>query len=87
MSSEVDHDKLLNNNFWGYIKKFFKKKSESLPTFDLSQCTTYFTKTLSAVIPNKSLTFLVGFQSLIPRQHHLILTLRPTMRFQMSFER
>ena len=53
-SSEVDHDKLLNNNFWGYIKKFFKKKSESLPTFDLSQCTTYFTKTLSAVIPNKT---------------------------------
>ena len=54
VSSEVDHDKLLNNNFWGYIKKFFKKKSESLPTFDLSQCTTYFTKTLSAVIPNKT---------------------------------
>ena len=28
-SREVDHDKLLNNNFWGYIKVF----QEKLPTF------------------------------------------------------
>ena len=50
----IDHNSLLNNNFWGYVKKILKKKSESLPTFNLAQCTAYFTKTLSSVIPNKT---------------------------------
>ena len=50
----IDHNKLLNNNFWGYVKIFFKKKSESFPSFDLAQCTIYFTKSLSAVFPNKT---------------------------------
>ena len=44
----------MNNNFWGYVKIFFKKKSESFPSFDLAQCTIYFTKSLSAVFPNKT---------------------------------
>ena len=25
----IDHNKLLNNNFWGYVKNYVKKKSES----------------------------------------------------------
>ena len=50
----IDHNKLLNNSFWGYVKIFFKKKSESLPSFDFAQCTIYFTKSLSAVFPNKT---------------------------------
>ena len=28
--------------------------TDSLPTFDLAQCTAYFTKTFSAIIPNKT---------------------------------
>jgi hypothetical protein len=35
------HDKLFNNNFWGYVKKFLKKKAESFPTFGLAQCSAY----------------------------------------------
>ena len=46
----------MNKNFWGYVKKVFKKKSDSLPTFDLAQCTAYFTKTFSAIIPSKTFT-------------------------------
>ena len=38
-SDKVDHNDLMNKNFWGYVKKVFKKKSDSLPTFDLAQCT------------------------------------------------
>ena len=53
-SDKVDHNDLMNKNFWGYVKKVFKKKSDSLPTFDLAQCTAYFTKTFSAIIPNKT---------------------------------
>ena len=52
-SDKVDHNDLMNKNFWGYVKKVFKKKSDSLPTFDLAQCTAYFKKTFSAIIPNK----------------------------------
>jgi hypothetical protein len=50
---EIDHNELINKNFWGYVKNIFTKKSDSLPTFDLAQCTAYFTRTFSAVIPNK----------------------------------
>ena len=53
-SDKVNHNDLMNKNFWGYVKKVFKKKSDSLPTFDLAQCTAYFTKTFSAIIPNKT---------------------------------
>ena len=49
----IDHNKLLSNNFLGYVKIFFKKKSESFPSFDLAQCTIYFTKSLSAAFSNK----------------------------------
>ena len=52
-SDEIDHNELINKNFWGYVKNIFTKKSDSLPTFDLAQCTDYFTRTFSAVIPNK----------------------------------
>jgi hypothetical protein len=54
MSDNIDHNKVLNNNFLGYVKKFLKKKAESFPTFGLAQCSAYFTKTLSTVIPNKT---------------------------------
>jgi hypothetical protein len=52
-SDEIDHNELINKNFWGYVKNIFTKKSDSLPTFDLAQFTAYFTRTFSAVIPNK----------------------------------
>jgi hypothetical protein len=52
-SDEIDHNELINKNFWGYVKNIFTKKSDSLPTFDHAQCTAYFTRTFSAVIPNK----------------------------------
>ena len=51
---ESDHDNLISKNFWGYVKKFFKKSSNSLPSFNLAQCTSYFTKTLSAYNPHKT---------------------------------
>ena len=42
-SAEINHDRLIKINFWGYGKKYFKKNTSSLPTFYLGQCTSYFT--------------------------------------------
>ena len=53
-TAEVDHDHLISKNFWGYVKKYFKKKSSLLPSFNMAQCTSYFTKTFSALNPNKT---------------------------------
>ena len=53
-SADIDHDNLIGKNFWGYVKKFFKKNTSSLPSFNLAQCTSYFTKTFSATSPNKT---------------------------------
>ena len=49
----LDHDSLINKNFWGYVKRFFTKNTGTSPSFSLSQCSSYFTKTLSAINPKK----------------------------------
>ena len=51
---DFDHDSLINNNFWGYVKRFFTKNTGSFPSFNLTQCTSYFTKTFSSINPTKT---------------------------------
>ena len=53
-SAEINHDRLINANFWGYVKRYFKKNASSLPTFNLAQCTSYFTNTFLAINPHKT---------------------------------
>ena len=53
-SAELDHDSSINKNFWGYVKRFFKTNTSLLPSFNLVQCTTYFSKTFSVINPNKT---------------------------------
>ena len=57
-TAEVDHDCLINKNFWGYVKKYFKKSNSLLPSFNMAQCTSYFTKTFSAINPSKTFSIL-----------------------------
>ena len=52
-SAELDHDSSINKNFWGYVKRFFKTNTSLLPSFNLVQCTSYFSKTFSVINPNK----------------------------------
>ena len=54
IGNSTDHDNLIGKNFWGYVKKIFQKNTSSLPSFNLAQCTSYFTKTFSAISPNKT---------------------------------
>ena len=35
--------------FWGYVKRFFAKNTGSFLSFNLTQCTSYFTKTFSSI--------------------------------------
>ena len=44
----------IGKNVWGYVKRFFKNNTSSLPSFNLTQCTSYFTKTLAGISPNKT---------------------------------
>ena len=53
-SANIDHDSLIGKSFWGFVKRFFKKNTSSFPSFSLSECTSYFTKTLSAISPTKT---------------------------------
>ena len=50
----LDHDSLINKNFWGYVKRFFTKNTSQFPSFTLAQCTSYFTKTFSSINPTKT---------------------------------
>jgi hypothetical protein len=59
-SADIDQDNLIGKNFWGYVKKFFKKNTSSLPSLNLAQCTSYFPKTFSAISQVKHSIFLVG---------------------------
>ena len=68
---EIDHDNLISKNFSGYVKRFFKESSSSLPSFNLAQCTSYFIKTFSSNTQIKHSLSLVGFLNLRLLKHHL----------------
>ena len=55
-TSGIDHDKYISKNFWNYIKRFLQSKSSLLPSFSATRCTDYFSKTFSALCPNKRFT-------------------------------
>ena len=45
----LKHDKYIEKNFWRYIKNILNKKDAVLPSFNMTQCLVYFTKTLAAI--------------------------------------
>ena len=52
-STNFDHDRLIGNSFWGYVKHFLKSKDNQLPSFTRDQCISYFCNTFTSKIPNK----------------------------------
>ena len=48
-----NHDKYLERNFWGYVKKVINYKECLLPNFDMNVCFSYFKKVLAKINPNK----------------------------------
>jgi len=51
---EIDCDKSIKWNFWGFVKQVFQKQNSILPTFSKVQCLDYFRKSFSAISPNKA---------------------------------
>ena len=53
MNTNIDHDKYIRNNFWGYVKSFLTRKSTVLPTFNKDDCLSFFTKRFSTTSPRQ----------------------------------
>jgi len=48
---DIDQDLMCRRHFWKFVKKVFKNVNSSLPTFNVSTCYSFFSKTLSLVSP------------------------------------
>ena len=51
-SESFNHDNYIGRNFWGYIKNVINKKDSILPSFNVTDCFTYFSKSLAKINPN-----------------------------------
>ena len=57
-SEPLNHDKYKGKNFWGYVKNVINMKETVFPSFkiNMTQCLSYFIKTLAAIHPTKWFT-------------------------------
>ena len=51
-NESFNHDNYIGRNFWGYIKNVINKKDSILPSFNVTDCFTYFSKSLAKINPN-----------------------------------
>ncbi|CAB4029507.1 Hypothetical predicted protein [Paramuricea clavata] len=63
----------------------FRKNTSSLPSFNLAQCTSYFTKTFSAISPNKTFNIPSRIPKLASSQTPFKLDPRPIKRLRTSY--
>ena len=62
--SFFNHDQYLGRNFWGYAKNIINKEDAVLPSFNMTYCLSYFSKTLTKINQINCLSlFPAGFQS------------------------
>jgi len=52
-SSNLDYDKYISKNFWGFVKKVVDKPFRLLPSFSSEVCSRYFAKLFSPESPYK----------------------------------
>ena len=62
-NESFNHDKYLRRNFWSYVKNILNKKVTSLPSFNMTDCFYYFSKSLAKINPSK----LFAIPSWIPK--------------------
>ena len=62
-NKSFNHDNYIGRNFWGYIKNVINKKDSILPSFNVTDCFTYFSKSLAKINPNR----LFNIPSWIPK--------------------
>ncbi len=71
----LNHDKYIVKKFWDYVKNVLNKKDCALPSFNMVQCFSYFTKTWLLFIPINCLKFRAGFPCYLSLKFSLTLTL------------
>ena len=52
-SESFNHNKYLERSFWGYVKNIINRKDAVLPSFNMTDCLSYFSKSLAKINPNK----------------------------------
>ena len=52
-SESFNHNKYLERSFWGYVKNIINRKDVVLPSFNMTDCLSYFSKFLAKINPNK----------------------------------
>ena len=52
-SEYFNHNKYLERSFWGYVKNTINRKDAVLPSFNMTDCLSYFSKSLAKINPNK----------------------------------
>ena len=48
-----NHDKYIERNFWEYVKNIFSRKHSVLPTFNMTECSSYSKNVFAKINPNK----------------------------------
>ena len=69
---EIDCDKSIKRNFWGFVKQVFQKQNSILPTFSRAHCLEYCKTSFSVISPNKSFHIPAWIPHFSPTPHHLI---------------
>ena len=62
--NEGQVDDKIKKNFWSFVKNLFNKSTSSLPTFEVSTCTNFFSNLFSAIDPFKPFKILDWIPSL-----------------------
>ncbi|CAB4026476.1 Hypothetical predicted protein [Paramuricea clavata] len=52
-SESFNHNKYLERSFLGYVKNIINRKDAVLPSFNMTDCLSYFSKSLAKINPNK----------------------------------
>ena len=83
-SAEINHDRLIKINFWGYVKKYFKKIQVLFQHLTWVNAHHISLKHFQRLTRVKHLASSVEFQNLLLPRHRLTLNPRPIKRLQMS---
>ena len=82
ISSDIDHDRYIKDNFWGYVKRIIKSKANTLPSFTETQCISYFRNTFSTLSSNKPFKTPTWIPLFAPPQ--MPFTLNPSSYLQVT---
>lgn len=79
----LNHNRYIERNLWGYVKNVLNKQHTELPSFSVTECLNYFTKTLAAIHPRKLFNIPSWIPKLCIQTSNLTLTRQPINKSQL----